>query len=64
MKKALCRLADYWEMGKRWEGAQRRRLRIYANRGFDPSELQPTGENVSRAKVAHADRRGVRYKKA
>jgi hypothetical protein len=64
LKKALGRLADFWEMGKRWEGAQRRRLRIYAHRGFEPSELQSTGENVARAKVAHADRRGVRYKKA
>jgi hypothetical protein len=27
-----------------------------------PQEMCSTGENVSRAKIAHADSRGVRYK--
>ena len=61
MKKALCRLADYWEMGKRWEGVERRR-KVYAHRSFNPREMRSTGENVARAKIAHADRRGVRCK--
>jgi hypothetical protein len=62
LKRALGKLGDYWELGKRWEGVTRRR-KAYVHRGFDPSELKSTGENVARAKVAHADKRGARYSK-
>ena len=61
LKKALSKLVDFWELGKCWEGVERRR-RVYAHRGFDPRQMRSTEGNVPRAKVAHADRRGVRYK--
>jgi predicted DNA-binding protein (UPF0251 family) len=61
LKAALGKLADLWEQGKRWQGEVGRRPRN-VHRGFNSREMRSTEGNVPRAKVAHADRRGVRYK--
>ena len=50
LKRALGKLGDYWELGKRWEGVTRRR-KAYVHRGFDPSELNFLQPLVGEAEV-------------
>jgi hypothetical protein len=64
LRRALGKLSDYWELGKRWEGITRRR-KAYVHRGFAPGELQASGEAIPRGKnkaVAHASKGTIKYK--